>query len=201
VDIDQALSAVLESALNHYFSLDPDAIRRFSTLEGKVIAVEIKGLDKMICLFLSADGFLVLSDFDGEADATIHGSPMALAKMALVNDPKDLLFRGEISISGDSALANRFNQLLKQVDIDWEEILANKIGDIAAHKMGNFVRDVHHWFSRGKQSAYMDGGEYIQEEARLTPSNAELRRFIRQVDEVREATDRLKARIDILKAH
>jgi len=200
MDIDQVVSSILESALNRYFSLDPDAMMRFSTLEGKVIAIEIKGLNKMICLFLSADGFLVLSDFDGEADATIHGSPIALAKMALADDPRDLLFRGEISISGDSALANRFNQLLTQADIDWEEILASKVGDIAAHKVGNFVRDAQHWFTRGKQSAYMDGGEYIQEEVKLSPSNAELRKFIRQVDDVREAADRLKARIDILKA-
>jgi len=136
-------------------------------------------------LFVSADGFLVLSDFDGEADAIISGSPAALAKMALANN-------------ADTYLANQFNQCLMQVDIDWEDILAQKIGNIAAHKIGNIIRDTSQWFNQSAHSVFMDSGEYIQEEIRLSPSNAELRRFIRQVDELREATDRLNARIELL---
>ncbi|VAW56217.1 hypothetical protein MNBD_GAMMA07-1484 [hydrothermal vent metagenome] len=198
MDIDQALSAVLESALNRYLSLDPDALSRFSVLEGKVIAVELTGINKIICLFVSADGFLVLSDFDGEADAIISGSPAALAKMALANNAKEELFQGAVSITGDTYLANQFNQCLMQVDIDWEDILAQKIGNIAAHKIGNIIRDTSQWFNQSAHSVFMDSGEYIQEEIRLSPSNAELRRFIRQVDELREATDRLNARIELL---
>ncbi len=199
MSLDQTLSAALEFALNQYFSLDPDAMSRFSSLEGKVIALEIKGIEQTICLFLSTDGFLVLSDFDGEVDATISGTPIALAKMAMVSDPKSLLFSGEITISGDTNLANQFNRLLVQVDIDWEGILAQKIGDITAHKIGNLFRESQQWVKQSASSFFMDGGEYIQEEVRLSPSNAELRNFIRQVDDVREATDRLKARIELLK--
>ncbi len=199
MDFDQTLSAAVELALNQYFSLDPDAMSRFFLLEGKIIALEIKGIDKIICLFLSADGFLVLSDFDGKADATISGTPIALAKMAMVNNPKHLLFGGEITITGDTHLANQFNRLLIQVDIDWEDVLAQKIGDIAAHKIGNLFRNSQQWFKQSASSFFMDGGEYIQEEVHLSPSNAELRNFIRKVDDVREATDRLKARIDLLK--
>lgn len=199
MDLDQVLTASIETSLNRYLSLDPDALSRFSSLEGRIIAVEIKGLNKTLSLFPSADGFMVLVDFDGEADATICGTPIALAKMGMAKDPKDLLFSGEISITGDTALANQFNRLLSKLDIDWEEILAKNVGDIAAHKVGNFLRDANQWFKRSIHSVQLDSGEYLQEETHLSPSNAELRKFTRQVDELREATDRLAAKINIIK--
>lgn len=199
MDFTQALTASIETALNRYLSLDPEALSRFASLEGKIIAIEIKGLNQTLSLFPSADGFLVLSDFDGDADAIISGSPVALAKLGLVDDPKDLLFSGEVELSGDTRLANQFSHLLSQLDIDWEELLAQNIGDIAAHKVGNIVRDVNTWFKRSTGSVSLDAGEYLQEEARLSPSNAELRKFIKQVDEVREGADRLAAKINILK--
>ena len=199
MDFTQAFSVSIETALNHYISLDPEALARFAPLEGKIIALEIIGLNQTICLFPSADGFLVLSDFDGEADATISGSPIALIKLVLADDPKDLLFGGEVTLSGDTRLANQFSRLLSQLDIDWEELLAQNVGDIAAHKVGNVLRGVNQWFKRSTGSVSLDAGEYLQEEVHLSPSNAELRKFVRQVDEVREGVDRLAAKIDILK--
>jgi len=198
MDLAQALTATIETALNRYLSLDPEALSRFTSLEGRIIALKIKGLNKTLSLFPSADGFMVLTDFDGDADATIIGTPMALAKMGISKDPKDLLFSGEIEIVGDTAVANQFNRILMQLDIDWEEILAQNIGDIAAHKMANAFHDVNQWFKRSTQSACLDSGEYLQEEIHLSPTNAELRKFILQVDEMREATDRLAAKIQFL---
>ena len=199
MDFDQALTASIESALNQYLSLDPLALSRFSSLEGKIIAIEIKGLNKTLCLFPSTDGFMVLTDFDGEADATISGTPIALVKMGLAKDPKDVLFSGEIVISGDTAVANKFNRLLSQLDIDWEELLAQNVGDIAAHKIGNLFNSANKWFSRSFNSVALDSAEYIQEEVKLSPSNAELRQFVNKVDGLREATDRLAAKIQIIK--
>ncbi|HED32878.1 MAG TPA: Sterol-binding domain protein [Gammaproteobacteria bacterium] len=201
MDFAQIFSAGLESALNRYISLDPDALSRFSAIEGKVIAIEIQGLNQTISLFPSADGVMVLSDFDAEADATISATPVALAKLGLSSDTKDLLFSGEVSVTGDVGLANQFNRLLSQLDIDWEELLAQHIGDIAAHKFTNVLKDVGGWMTRSKHSFSMDAGEYLQEEARLSPSNAELRQFVNRVDELRESVDRLAARVQQLKSH
>ena len=198
MDFTQALTASIETALNHYLSLDSQALSRFSALEGKIIAIEITGLNYSLYLFPSIDGFLVLSDLDGQADATISGSPLALAKLGLVNDPKDLLFSGEIQLTGDTQLANQFSRILAQLDIDWEELLAQNIGDIAAHKLGNMFRDVNQWVKRSTNSVSLDAGEYLQEESHLSPANAELRKFVQQVDELREGVDRLAAKINLL---
>ena len=200
MDFMQALTAAIEAALNRYISLDPEALSKFASLEGKVIAIEIKPGIQTLFLFPSTDGFMVLSDFDGEADATISGSPVALTKLGLADDPKDILFSGEVELRGDTRIANQLSRILSQLDIDWEELLARNIGDIAAHKVGNVFRDVNQWFKRSTKSVCLDAGEYLQEESHLSPSNAELRKFVSQVDELREGVDRLAAKINILKS-
>jgi len=201
MDFVQILTAGIEAALNHYIALDAEAPERFGVLEGKVISIEILGLNQTISLFPSADGFLLLSDFDGEADATITGSPLALFRLGMAEDVKKILFGGDIQLSGDTALANKFSRLLSQLDIDWEEILAQNVGDIVAHKTFNMAKEAAQWIKRSSQSFSMDSGEYLQEEVRLSPSNAELRQFINQVDGARETVDRLAARIQLITTH
>jgi len=199
MDFAQVFSVTIETSLNRYIQLDPEALSRFSELEGKIIALEIRGINQTMFLFPSADGFMVLADFDEEADAIISGTPIALAKLGLAEDPRDQLFNGEVEITGDTRLANQFSRLFSQLNIDWEELLAQNVGDIAAHKMGNMFRDMAQWVKRSTQSVNLDAGEYLQEEVHLSPANAELRNFIQKVDEVREGTDRLVARINLIK--
>jgi len=199
MDFAQVFSAAVETSLNRYLQLDPEALSRFSVLEGKIIAIKIRGLNQALFFFPSADGFMVLAGFDEEADTTISGTPVALVKLGLADDPRDQLFNGEVEITGDTRLANQFSRLFSQLNIDWEELLAQNVGDIAAHKMGDLFREMGQWAKRSTQSVNLDAGEYLQEEVHLSPANAELRGFINKVDEVREATDRLAAKINVLK--
>jgi ubiquinone biosynthesis protein UbiJ len=198
MDVAQLLSATVENALNRYIRLDPDGPATFASLEGRVIVIELSGVDVNLAIFPSADEFMLLTDFDGEADARLRGTPLAFAKLALAQDKRDQLFSGEIELSGDTRLANKFSLLFSQLNIDWEELVAKGLGDIAAHKIGNGLRSVQQWLARTGHSVSLDSGEYLQEEARLSPANAELRSFIQQVDELREGTDRLAARLRLL---
>lgn len=198
MDVAQLLSATIENALNRYIRLDPDGPASFASLEGRVIVLELSGLGLNLAIFPSADEFMLLTDFDGEADARLRGTPLAFAKLALAEDKRDQLFSGEIEVSGDTRLANKFSQLFSQLNIDWEELAANSVGDIAAHKMANGLRSLQQWLVRAGHSVSLDSGEYLQEEARLSPANAELRSFIQQVDELREGTDRLAVRLELL---
>jgi ubiquinone biosynthesis protein UbiJ len=199
MDFAQLFAAGLETAINKTLQLDTETLNKFERLESNIIAIDIKGVNQSVYLFPSADGFMVLMDFDGEADVVIRGTPIALVKMALAKDQRDELFSGEVEIIGDTRVANQFSKLLSQLDIDWEEILSKGIGDIAAHKVGNIFRDMNAWFMRATDSAHLDAGEYLQEEIHLSPSNPELRKFINNVDNLREGIDRLEAKLKHLK--
>jgi len=196
MSLPQLIIATFETAFNQYLSLDPEALPKFEAMEGKIIAVDIQGINQSLYLFPSADGMMVMSDFDGEADTRLAGSPVALAKLSLLKNTAPVLFSGEVVISGDTRLGRQFKKILSQVDIDWEEILSQYTGDMVAHKAGNMVREFSSWFNRGKQSMYMDSGEYLTEESLMSPSKAEINRFIADVDKLREGVDRLQARIN-----
>lgn len=199
MSLPQILIASIENALNQYLSLDPQALSRLEAMEGRVIAIHIIGLNESLYLFPAADGIMVLGDFDGEADTTLSGTPLALARLGASEDAAALLFSGEVKIAGDTRLGNQFKKILANIDIDWEEQLSVYVGDVAAHQFGNVLRDFSRWFSRSRDSLQMDVAEYLQEESRMLPSNAELERFLNNVDELREAIDRLEARITKIK--
>ncbi len=198
MSLPQLFIASIETAFNRYLALDPEAFTRLANMEGKIIAIEIKGLNESLYLFPGDDGIMVLSDFDGDADTTLSGTPLALAKLSLSEDAAVVLFSGDVTITGDTRLGHQFKKILAQVNIDWEEQLSRVVGDITAHQIGNALRGFGQWFDRSKHAMELDVGEYLQEESRLLPAKAEIDRFIHQVDELRESVDRLQARVQKL---
>ena len=195
----QSLTAALEAACNHYLALDDETLPRLAAFEGKVIAIEVLSLNQTFFLFPSSDGILLLTDFDGDADTTLSGTPMALAKLGMAQDASTVLFSGEVRISGDTRLGHQFKKVLQQMNIDWEHHLSRHIGVIAAHQLGNASREFKKWLLRTTNACSMNMGEYLQEESHLVVGKAEINRFTTQVDQLRSAIDRIESRLSRLR--
>jgi ubiquinone biosynthesis accessory factor UbiJ len=191
----QSLTSALEAAFNHYLSLDDATLPQLAAFEGKIIGIEVLSLQQTLFLFPSADGIMILSDYDGAADTTISGTPMALAKLGITDDAGSVLFSGEVRITGDTRLGHQFKKVLQSMHIDWEQHLSRYIGDIAAHQLSQLSRELRQWMQRNASSFSMDVGEYLQEESQLVVGKAELDRFARNVDELRSTVDRIEARL------
>lgn len=198
MSLPQILVASIETAVNQYIALDPEALAYFEDLEGKVIAINITGIAENLYLFPGFDGIMIFNEFDGEADTTLTGTPIALAKLGMASNAAPILFSGEVVISGDTRLGNQFKKILSKINIDWEEIISQYTGDIVAHQLGNVTRNFSKWFSRSKNSLQMDVAEYLQEEQHFVPANAEIEKFVRDVDNVRNSVERLEAKINRL---
>ena len=194
-----AIAAVLETAINQVISLDPDTVQRLHTLQGKVIALELQGLNVCLYLIPKERGLNVFGHYEGEADTVLRGTPVAMAKMGLAREAGDVLFAGEVEITGDVQLGQQFRDILDGLDIDWEEHLSHITGDIVAHKLGNLVRGVVKWGKDTANTLSRDAAEYFQEESRDLPNPGEVESFLKAVDTVRSDVDRLQARIARLK--
>jgi len=192
--------SLLETAFNNYLALDPEAPEKLTAFDGKLICIDIRGLNKRIYLLIKDRKISVLKQHDAGPDATIIGSPAALFKLGVQRDSAPLFFAGEVEIRGDTRLGRQFKSLLADMEIDWEEHLSRLIGDIAAHRVAGLVNTLKEWGESVAGNFTDDVGEYLQEESRDVVSGAEMEMFYQQVDKLRDDTERLKARIDRLSA-
>jgi ubiquinone biosynthesis protein UbiJ len=201
VKLPSLFSLPVETALNQYMRLDPVSFKRLTSLTGKVVAVNLRGMDTIFYLIFGSAGVSVQGEFDGKPDATLIGTPMALARVSIMQDSEDSFFAGEVEIKGDVELGQRLKKILDEIDIDWEEHLSKLTGDVIAHQVGNVVRETRSWGEKTLNSLGRDIAEYLQEESRHLPGRIEMDHFLSGVDEVRSDVDRLEARIKRLQAH
>ena len=196
--ISHTAAGMLTSAFNNYLSLDPEAPDKLRAFDGKLVCIDIRGPDKRLYLSINDNRVTVLEQHDEEPDTTISGSPAALFKLGVNRDAAPLFFKGEVEIRGDTRLGRQFKSLLADLQIDWEEHLSRLIGDAAAHQLFRAVNELRDWGRSAAGNFAEDVGEYLQEETRDVVSGAEMEAFYQQVDELRDDTERLKARIDRL---
>lgn len=189
------LASNLESAFNRYLAMDPDAGIRLQPLDGRTIALELRGFDLVVCLRVAAGRVSVLPEPDTEADTTLRGTPLGFARLGLGDDSTAPLFSGDVSITGDVEAGQAFKAMLDELDIDWEEQLAGITGDMVAHQLGNAARSAGNWLRQGRTTLEQDLGEYLQEELRVVPTRIEIENFIADVDRLRMDLERLEARI------
>jgi ubiquinone biosynthesis accessory factor UbiJ len=189
---------LLEAAFNNYLALDPEAPEKLQAFDGKAICIDIRGPNKKLYLLITDKKITVTRNHDAEPDATISGSPAALAKLGIHRDSAPLFFAGEVEIRGDTRLGRRFKSMLAEMEIDWEEHLSRLIGDIAAHRMVSVFNQIMNWGRSAASNFSDDVGEYLQEESRDVVSEPEMQLFFQQVDRLRDDTERLLARSDRL---
>lgn len=196
----QIIWPLLETALNGYLRLDPDAALGLLPLEGRSVMIELRGTGLAFCLSVEGQALRTRAHCLEEPDAWIRGTPRGFLRLGLGRGGARPLFEGEVLIEGDADVGQRFRSVLEAVEIDWEELLSKGLGDVAAHQVGRLVRDLGAWMHRTRGALEADLDEYLHEEARLLPGRLEIEDFMDDVDTLRSDVDRLEARIRRLEA-
>ena len=199
-----ALTATLETAFNTWLKLDQashgNALERLQTMQGRLICLHISNPDLKLYFLPTADNVRVTTEYDAAPDVTIQGSALALMRLSAAEDTGRAMLEQGIKIDGDMGLGNRFSQILREIDVDWEELASRAVGDTLAHQMGQLARDTKGWLDSSAHAMRLNTREYLQEEARLLPADAEIHRYLDEVDTLRMDVDRLEARLKRLEA-
>lgn len=189
-------TTLLEESLNRVLRLDPDSLARLGDLDGKVIRLRISGVIPFeIVVQPSKSGLRLHEQHDGEPDVTLTGDVPVFARFAMRRIMPEVVASGDVQISGDIELGQRFQKLMEKIDIDWEEQAARLLGDVTAHQLGNALRDLRGWSTRAAQTLKDDFDEYIQEESRLLPPRLRVENFIKAVESLRSEVDHLEQRV------
>lgn len=200
-ELAMGVTSGLETALNSALRLDPESFNKLERFSGKVIAIELQGLELRLYLLPGADGISLMSQYEAEPDTILSGTPLAMAKMALGPDASQVLFAGEVTIQGDVETGQGFKRLLDELDIDWEEHLARYTGDITAHKLGDLLRVTTAWGQQALGILARDATEYFQQEGQDLPVPATVRQFMHDVDELQDDAARLETRVTRLRQY
>jgi ubiquinone biosynthesis protein UbiJ len=197
------ITKILERAGNHLLKFDTDTLQRLSRLRGKVIKLEVLVIGKTLFFIPTAEGLHIRDEWAEPVDITLSGSPMAFARFGLRQKGLDnQAFTGKkITISGDVDLAQDFQKLIRQLDIDLEELLSHYVGDVAAHQIGRGAGLFAQWARQAAESFRLDIREYLEEEARVLAPDWRVTGFMGRVDSLRSDVDRLDQRVDRLIAH
>lgn len=187
----------IEAAVNAWLRMDPDSASQLASIEGNIIGLHITGLDVRVFFLPGKNTLSVAGNYpeDGELDVMLHGSPLSLIRLGTSQSSGSTLLESDIEIEGDSRVAEQFSAILKRVEIDWEELLSRLVGDIVAHQAGQATKSAAEWVKESSVSMQMNLGEYLSEESRLTPAEAEITEYLDQVDNLRDGVERLEARI------
>lgn len=192
-----AATSSAEAALNKALALDPGSRQRFIALGERCVAIVLQPLG--LALYLRTDeGRLRISTVESSADVTLTGTPLSLARRVLTDNPSLSLHDNDIQVQGDATLAADFQRILRGLEIDWENALAEVVGEIPAHFMASRLRNALRWGKQAKTSLSMSVEEYIIEESGWLPHKEEATPHFDTIDELRLQTDRLEARIQRL---
>ncbi len=187
----------IESLLNRNVAGSTRARELVARLEGRSLEVRAAPTPLAIRFCVSDGKVLVSGGGESEPDAVIEGTPLSLATLA-GPQPEERLRRGEVRISGDAETAQSFQKLFNAARPDFEEELSRLVGDPVAHHVANAARSVFEFGRRAAETFARNMGEYLTEESRDLPARPEVEAWIEQVDRLREAADRLEARLALL---
>ena len=185
----------VELALNQALSGSSVAARDLKQLDGKAIALELKELPLKLYFLPQAGKLGVRASHEGKVDLTVRAPSFALLEAALKRS--DTPPRG-IELNGDAETGQTFSRLLKQADLDWEELLSRYVGDIAAHQIGNLARRLLRWGQDAGERLSQDLAEFLQYESGALPPRHEVEAFLDGVDRLKNDAERLAAQFERL---
>jgi ubiquinone biosynthesis protein UbiJ len=186
------LAGLIEGAIRRAIRLDDQAAGRLNALDGKSVQLVLEGVGIDLFFAGAGAGLNVSAESDATPDTIIRGTPNALLGLAV---PDWRASGSGVRIEGDAGTAQALEKLFRQLDPDWERLLTDQFGEVVGHQLWRVIQDA---LKIGKRSASLAGdqiGHYLREESGLLVTAPEVERFTAEVDDLREAVDRLESRL------
>ena len=187
-----ALMMVLETpfaaALNRLLQAEPWARDRLAPFAGEVVRFRAPPFPDLAFEIL-ADGRLAPS----AAAPTLTITLGADALPALARGEEH--FMRAVQVSGNAKLATEVLHLVRHLRWDVEEDLSGLVGDVAAHRAVNLVRELFAWQLDGLKRLGESLADYAVNERRLLVTRAEFEPFAAQTAQLRDSLERLEARL------
>lgn len=194
--LNNLLSGLLEVGVNQLHQLDSTAAIKRKQLNGTIIGASLKELNLPLYFVISNQQVDILSEFEGTPDCFIRVSLSALTKLQDNHQLTTLIKTGQLDVEGDIQLVQQFAQLMTDMEIDWEEHLSHKVGDVIAHKFCYHTKKLQKCVKKQLKIVEKQVPLYITEEFKLAPGGLEVAYFCEQVTTLEKQAERLMNKLD-----
>lgn len=192
----------LEVVLNRALALDPDTRAALAGLDGRRIALALQSPPLALEIHVAGDYLQVgpARDETGKEEpdlsvrSTLGGLLGQLPFFAAAASGKAAPV-GRVRVSGDAELARRMQQLASRFDPDWQQPFVAVFGDVVGVQVATATRAALRQMRDATGDLARTAAEYITEESRDVVGRVELNAFHDDVDVLRDAADRLAARV------
>ena len=181
-----ALSALIDQALR----TDAEAQAQLHAMGACTVRLELEPLPAMG--WGIRDGQLTLEAPSETPDLAIRGHAAAFVRYALDGRTDG------IHLEGKAEAAQQLRAFLTRLDIDWEALLAERVGGTPARLLARTGAEFAQATRRFAKAVEANTRDYLHQESELLPRAEELERFVREVDRLRDDADRLALRLDRL---
>ncbi|MEM1110757.1 MAG: SCP2 sterol-binding domain-containing protein [Pseudomonadota bacterium] len=185
--------------MNRTLALAPGASARLAKLDGSVFCVQCTSPSFELYLLPQEMGVRLMGVCEHPITTAVRGSAADFTELASASDPAATLINGALEIDGDSAPLIELQQILGDLDVDWEAPLVDAFGDVPGHQLAAGLRGAFGWGQRAGESLRRQLSEFILEEARLSPPRLQLEDFYSDVQALGLDVERLESRITRLK--
>ena len=190
--LDNLVCGLLETGVNKLHQLDNGAKQKRKALDGTIIGVSLKEINKPLYFVISQQQIDVLSRYEGQADCFIRLNFLALAELQDNHKLTSLIKSGQLEVDGDIKIVQQFALLLTEMDIDWEEHLSSKVGDLVAHKLVYHAKQCKKHVFKQSNKVKHQLAEVITEELKLAPGPLEVAYFCDQVSDLEKQINTLE---------
>ena len=188
----------MTAAINAYLHLDEASSSRLQPLIGKTITIELLPLHYLFQCTFTANGVHLTQGNDQPAAAHLSGTPIQMTSLLFAKENRQRFFAEDITLTGDALFGQQVVQLFDALEIDWEEQLAQLIGDVPAYHLGRTFNALSEKIKHAKTSFNENINDYLHEEADWFPTREALQDYFQAVDNLRMDVDRLSARIALI---
>jgi len=168
--------------------------KEFFLLRKKKIAIVLSNTSTVIHINILDDTIVLSEGNESEFDLTLEGSPIAF-----LNYFNNIGDENSIKISGEASLAESFSNIVKKINIDWEQIISEYTNDDVAFYSSRFFSFFKNKAKEIEGSFVRNMKEYIRDETDIIPSKDSINNYIDEVDNLKNKIEVLDIKLKKVK--
>jgi len=129
----------IAKALNRALVYDPQTPQKLGELAGKNLLIESTAPRFTASILFTDSQIIIMPSDECSAPSMLSGTTPALIRFLIAADI-DAAEECEVELHDESELIPTLLTLSREIDIDWEALLAEHTGDVAAHLLGESIR-------------------------------------------------------------